>query len=381
MVGSGQTCGTLQSDAMSKRGDNRQVDEPVATSAPQGCNPLVSIIVLNYKGKHDTLECLRSLDSLDYQPFNVIVVDNASDDGIAQALVESHWRFPLKIIENEANLGYAGGNNVGMKYAKDNRADYLLVLNNDTEAAPKMLAELLAAVRRWPASGVFGPRIYFFDRKDVVWSNGDIKGPKGTGFCSPGQGKHDDQLTDDEGSPDSVVGAALFFSAKLLASIGYFDERFFLHYEDHDFCARARAAGYDCRIVPTAKLWHKVGASIGPEESPLVRYLKTRNRLLFAEKHLEWGAFLRFLVREFSHLAPRLVVRDGRQSWLNRLAWASREWAGLCFGDPLYKARRKGLWDYLFRRFGDVPEKVLKLNQQWKQTHHSRALPRTGAGI
>jgi len=132
--------------------------------------PSVTIIVLNWNGGQDTLACLESLAQLDYPEFGVLVVDNGSTDGSLQAVQE---RFPeIPIIETGENLGYAGGSNVGLRWALDHGADYALLLNNDTVVAPDFLRLLVEAVGADPRIGIAGPTICYYDRPEVIWSAG-----------------------------------------------------------------------------------------------------------------------------------------------------------------------------------------------------------------
>ncbi|WP_022948507.1 glycosyltransferase family 2 protein [Methylohalobius crimeensis] len=246
--------------------------------------PKVSIIILNWNGRDDTLACLDSVFKIDYPNFDVVVVDNGSTDDSVPAIRKA---FPqAHLIETGKNLGYAGGNNVGIQYALNNKADYIFVLNNDTTVAPDVLTHLVQAAEKHPEAAVLGPVIYEMERPETIWTAGEAFG-EGFTCVHLRQGESETVLNKDDGrTVDWVTGAAFFTRSSALRDIGLFDERYFLVYEESDWCFRARRAGYSCLIVPQASVWHKVGSAFGSESSPLRTYFSTRNRLLFAEQNL-----------------------------------------------------------------------------------------------
>ncbi len=248
-------------------------------------NPSVDIIVLNWNGKADTLICLDSLSRLVYDRYRVIVVDNGSiDDSVATIRAV----FPgLPLVETGRNLGYAGGNNAGLRYALEHDpADYIFILNNDTEASPSLLARLVAAAGRYPAVGVFGPKIYFKDRPSILWFAGARWDRTTHSFRHIGINEPDAARFDAPIEVDYITGCALFMRRSVVEKVGLLDERFFLVYEEVDWCYRARGEGFASMTVPDALLWHRVSASFGGSSSPLEHYFLSRNRLLWAERHL-----------------------------------------------------------------------------------------------
>jgi GT2 family glycosyltransferase len=188
--------------------------------------PRVAVIVLNWNGGQDTLDCLASLRQMDYPCFDVLVVDNSSTDGSIEAIRES---FPeVSLIETGANLGFTGGNNVGMRHALDRGADYVLLLNNDTEVAVDLLACLVDAVEAEPGVGVAGPLIYYYDQPEIVWSaGGAVDRRRGqtrmVGLGEPDSGQYGSMPRE----VDFVSGCALLARRSVLEQIGLLDERFF----------------------------------------------------------------------------------------------------------------------------------------------------------
>jgi GT2 family glycosyltransferase len=241
--------------------------------------PYVAIIVLNWNGKEDTLACLASLSRLDYPDYEVIIVDNGSSDGSVKAIAE---RYPQqKVLETGENLGFVGGNNVGLRYARDIGADYVLLLNNDTEVTADLLSCMIEVIDADPAIGAMGPMIYYYDQPDVIWSAG--------GYVDWGRGNTYMVGVDERDSGDRyvlrdvdyVTGCALLVRMSVLDEVGDLDPRFFAYYEEAELCVRIQRAGYRIVHVPEAKLWHKIPPGDGRATSPTVHYYMTRNRLLF----------------------------------------------------------------------------------------------------
>jgi GT2 family glycosyltransferase len=241
--------------------------------------PLVTIIVLNWNGKQDTLACLESLQQLSYPNSQVLVVDNGSSDGSAAAIRARFPHWPL--IEIKENLGFAGGNNVGLRYALEQGADYVLLLNNDTLVAPDFVDCLVQAVESDPSIGVAGPTIYYHQQADRIWSaGGAIDWRRGQTRMLELNKPDNGQLGAMPRPVDFVTGCALLARRETLEQAGLLDERFFVYYEETEWCIRAQRAGFRIVHVPRAKIWHKIPLD-ARDSSPAVHYYMTRNRLLF----------------------------------------------------------------------------------------------------
>jgi GT2 family glycosyltransferase len=342
-------------------------------------SPVIWIVVLNWNGLSDTLACLESLRHLRYAKRRVVVVDNGSTDGSVAALRPAAPAPEVEIIEAARNLGYAGGNNVGIRYALERGADFILVLNNDTTVDPMLLDELIAAAERDPAAGCFGPWIFYMYDPERLWCTRTEWTPATAAFSAPDKGRLVAELARESTRTEYVCGAALFFRARVAQKIGLLDERFFLVYEDADWGFRARRSGFGCVTVPSARVWHKVGTSFGSEASPLRTYFSIRNKLLWAEKHVsrrEWWGILRGALRR---LYPVLRLdRAAAGSMHKVLLWALdgyvREWSRR-FNDPQEVAHRCGVLDYVFRRFGDCPPMIRALTRSWITAQKATAAP------
>jgi GT2 family glycosyltransferase len=234
---------------------------------------LVSVIVVNWNGKHLLAECLGSLLEQEQQEVEIILVDNGSTDGSAAFVREA---FPsVRIVELPANLGFAGGNNAGIRIA---RGKYIALLNNDTRTDTAWLSHLVSEAESGPASvGMWASKILSYDHPDTFDNVGLLLYPDGLGR---GRGR----LDKDRGQYDQVQealfpsGCAALYRKAMLDEIGLLDEEFFAYADDVDLGLRARLAGWGCIYVPTAKVYHKYSAS-SSAYSPLKAFLVERNRI------------------------------------------------------------------------------------------------------
>jgi GT2 family glycosyltransferase len=298
----------------------------------------VSIILVNWNGKKDTLACLESLSHLNYPDYSIIVVDNNSRDGSVTAIQDS---FPqVTLLEMNENLGFVGGNNRGMTHAFKQGATYVLLLNNDTEVAPDFLDFMVAALTDIPNAGVAGPLIYYFTPPTVVWSaGGKIDWQRGATTMISINEDDNGQFGRSPYPVDFVTGCALLIKRQVIEEIGPLDSRFFAYYEETEWCVRAARAGFKILTVPQAKVWHKISPE-QREASPIVHYYMTRNRLLFLElTHASWWAWLTTL----SEFGRTLI------SWTIRPKWRHKA--------SQRRIMTQAIADYYRRRFGrvDIP--------------------------
>ena len=260
-------------------------------------NPRVAIIILNYNGKIDTLECLESIFRISYSNFRVILVDNNSQDGTVEAVRKKFGRR-LKIIQNDRNLGFAEGNNVGIRAALKMDVDFILILNNDTVVNPNFLDILLKNVQAHPDFAVFSPQIRKYPEKNKIWyAGGRMLWPVASvqmfnrgHLMSQTKLKKPTQVS-------FVTGAAMMVKSSVFKKVGFFDKKFYLYWEETDWEARAARVGVKFLYVPDAVIWHKVGKTSGGPQNPKMQYYFWRNNLLFARKNLPiwlWPSFLLF---------------------------------------------------------------------------------------
>ncbi len=328
----------------------------------------IFIVVLNWNGVQDTCACLDSIASLTYPNFNVVTVDNGSSDNSLALLRAYQAPYPMTLLETGCNLGYAGGNNVGIRHAIQQGADYILVLNNDTKVSPDLIEQLVAAALRNPDAGALGARLLCMDRPTTVDFDGAYWNNSKLAFIYPGEGSEESLLLMEEKETDYICGAALFIRTEVAQHIGLFDEQYFLTWEESDWCFRARRAGYKCRMAPSAKVWHALAASFSGENSPLRIYFSIRNRLYWAERNLGGLSYLRMLMRGLISSIPDFTVADGPEPWIKRIYWAAQGYtlAWLGNGDRLeYLATRRAILDYLGHRFGDCPHEVRTWSKTW----------------
>jgi len=242
--------------------------------------PRVLIIVLCYNGVALTVDCINSLHQLEYESADILVVDNNSIDGTPTTIQSL---FPdIILIQTGANLGFAAGNNVGLRFALDHGYDYAFLLNNDTEVAPKMLKELLAVAETDDTIGMVGPTIYYYEQPERIWSaGGSIDWNHGTSRMRRLDQIDSYQHRDPE-EVDFISGCALLCKRSVIEHNGLLDERFFMYYEETEWCVRAKRAGFRIVHVPHAYILHKIPLDARADQ-PYVAYYMTRNRLLFLQ--------------------------------------------------------------------------------------------------
>lgn len=308
--------------------------------------PLVSIIVLNWDQPDLTLACLDTLAGIDYAPFEIIVVDNGSSDG-SPAIIRD--RYPdVRLIENGINLGFSEGNNIGIRDALSRRADYILLLNNDTVVDPGFLKALIQVAESDSQIGVVTPKIYYFNNPTKIWCAGaQIDWETGETYRLRAEEK-DNSESDNEFPQDVkfVSGCAMCIKRSVIEKVGFLDPRYFAYYEEVDWCVRITRKNYRCVYVPKSKIWHIVSASIGVD-SPLASYYMTRNQLLFLWNNApgirRYQLTIRSLLNDFRTISAYSMKKKYRKQRKNQNAmfWALRDALLGRYGevDPLVKAR------------------------------------------
>lgn len=322
--------------------------------------PRVSIIILNWKGWKDTIECLESLYRITYPNYDVIVVDNGSKDDSVQKIkeyaegeIEVNSKFfrynpnnkPIKIFEvsedearqgtfnrplyekfdvdrrlilikNKDNCGFAGGNNIGIKFALSVlNPDYVLLINNDTVVDPNFLTELVKVAESDERIGVVGPKIYYYDykgRSDVIsFAGQDIILP--FAIQKKYERRHIDKgrLVVDR-IVDSIEGSCMLLRREILGCVKLLSELFFAYWEEVDLCYKVRRVGYKVICSTSSKIWHKESGSFNYTMSPQKVYLITRNKVLFLKRNTRSAYLvvyiLYFIIVEFWILALFYVI-------------------------------------------------------------------------
>jgi GT2 family glycosyltransferase len=221
--------------------------------------PEVSIVILNWNGLEDTIECLESLRETTYPNCEIIVVDNASSGNDVEVLKE-RYRDDIHIIENDRNYGFAEGNNIGIRYALTKQSDYILMLNNDTVVDANFLAELVRVAEEDDKAGILGGKIYYYASPNRFQSVGG-RINWWLGYIKDMSGQDDVGQFEQVAERDYVYATAMLIKRQVIEKVGLLDSSLFFGMEDYDYCARAKKAGFKVLYVPGARVWHKQGAS------------------------------------------------------------------------------------------------------------------------
>ncbi|MCB0822013.1 MAG: glycosyltransferase family 2 protein [Bacteroidales bacterium] len=248
--------------------------------------PLVSIVTINYNQAEVTCEMLESFRRVTYPAYEIIVVDN--DSPTAPDIIEQ--RYPeVKLIRSKSNLGFAGGNNLGIDAAS---GEYILFLNNDTEVEPGFIEPIVELMESDRSIGMVSPKIKFFYHRDTVQYAGYSKfniftiSMTGYGFKQKDDGRFDKLL-----KTNFCHGAAMMVPMEVIRKVGKMPDLYFLYYEEHDWAMRVKNAGYSIYYLPDSTVWHKESISTG-KQSALKTYYFTRNRILFGRRNISGIAAL-----------------------------------------------------------------------------------------
>ncbi len=295
----------------------------------------VCISLITYNNHEQTVECLKSLQKIRHANFEleVVVIDNASREVFQYRPDERNYRYIF--IRQEKNLGFAGGQNLGIKYGLENGADGILVLNNDTIQDMNFLEELVKSADSDEKYGAIVPKIYFtkgheYHQKKysdselgkVIWYAGGLMDFANIIGHHRGVDEVDIGQYEKEENTDLMTGCCVLLQKKALEKTGMFDERYFLYYEDADLNERLKRKGFVIRYVPKAVIWHHNAGSTGGSGSKLQDYFMSRNRLLFGMTYAPLRTKIA-LIRE-----SLKILRTGR------------DW------------QKKGVLDYYLRKLG-----------------------------
>jgi len=293
--------------------------------------PLVACVILNFNRLHDTLDCLRSLSASSYGNLSIWVLD-CQPSGHSRAAMQS-VRADVHVVPLHNNRGYAGNNNIGIGLAVEHGAEWVFVLNDDVIVAPDAIANLVAAANGEPLIGIVGPLVFHADEPQVVQSAGGVI----TRFWTAKHARQNELDGGQFSTPhpvDWISGCAIMIRRAVIESIGMIDERFFLYWEEVEWCVRAAQAGWTVLHVPAARIWHK-GVQRNYRPGPSVTYYSTRNHLLllsarrapFIARLAVWSQIVRTLV-----------------SWTVRPKWRGKR--------PHRDAMWEGAVDFVRRRYG-----------------------------
>ena len=247
--------------------------------------PKVTIIILHMKDILCIVDCVGSLNKVTYQNYDIIVVHNGPEDIALRNALYPISQHITKVIDTEENLGFARGNNLGIMQALEDEAEYILLLNDDTEVSPGFLTRLIEVAEVQQDAGMLGPKVFLYDQPQKIWFAGARFDQK---VCEIVTSEFD-QADEPEDSKcvesDYVTGCALLIKRKVVERIGLLDERFFLYWEDVDWGLRCNKAGFRNLMVTRSHIWHKASASSGGVNSLPRVYHKARSRLLMAKMY------------------------------------------------------------------------------------------------
>ena len=298
---------------------------------------MIAVIVLNWNNAPDTLECLDSVYASQDPSYSVYVADNASTDSSLSAIQAAYPQATY--LEMKENLGFAEGNNRGIRRAMADGAEYLFLLNNDAVVAKDTLAVFRQAAKRHPKAGAIGSAIYYYDDPATLWFS------KTQWLKREGVHVSASRNLDQPAPTSFVSGCALFIRGSVVKTVGLMDPRFFLNFEEIDWCYQMRRCGFESLYVPGARVWHKVTKSfIGGKQGTMWWYFYGRNQLLWMEKNLSKQECLRLILQIF---VPNIL-------FVLQFAF-KKDRRGMRI-----RAYLRGVWDYLTRRFGPGPSYLLK---------------------
>lgn len=245
----------------------------------------VFIILVNYNGTRDTVDCINSLNKIDYPSYEIVLVDNASQD-IVQLEKEVAKLENVKLIRLEENLGFASGTNIGIRYAKDHGAEYVLLLNNDTVVEETFLTELVNTAQAHSEAGIVTGKILFFSAPNRIWYAGGEMNLNKAMVRHLESGRIDSKITEEK-EVTFVTGCLMLISSEALDVVGILDDSYFMYSEDVDYCYRMQKQNYKVIYTSKAIIYHKVSASTGGKSSAFSQYYRTRNDLWILSRYAD----------------------------------------------------------------------------------------------
>lgn len=258
---------------------------------------MIYIVVLNYKGIKDTINCLRSIEKLDYHEYRVVVVDNNSQDDSVKEIesyIRSDFGHKVDLLRSNTNLGYAGGNNLGIKFAlKHENCSYVWILNNDTIVTPTSLSKLVESFQNSDDKvGVFGSALVYEQERSKVQGIGGVFNAKLGISKHVGSELNYDSVTEKIQYPenyevvvDYVIGASMLISRECIESVGLLSEDYFLYFEELDYCYRIKSCDMDFRVSEQSVVFHKEGGSTNGGKSIISDFYQIKNRLKITKKY------------------------------------------------------------------------------------------------
>ena len=296
---------------------------------------MVSIVSVNYNSTGVTRDLLSSLRKITYPNTEVIIVDNGSVDLSCHALEADYPE--IRLIRLADNLGFAGGNNVGIQASK---GEFILLINNDAEVTPGFMEPMLDIFEQDPEAGMVSPKIVYHNRGELVqYAGSDGINPWTGRGRKRGNHEIDKGQFDQVGETRLVHGACMLLPRRLINEVGLLYEDYFLYYEEHDWAERAKKKGFRVYYAGTSKVYHKASVSTG-HESPLKSYYMARNRIMFLRRNTSYPAFLTSLFIFLFLAVPKNLLQYTSQARLSNLKAYVKGILWHVGGGKLYKPRR-----------------------------------------
>lgn len=268
--------------------------------------PFVTIILVNYNGYEDTINCIKSLKKIKYKNYCIIVVDNGSTNTPSQRQIE-FLKENTMYIHTEKNLGFAGGNNIGIRRAKLLNADYILLLNNDTVVEPNFLNLLVETAKLNVKVGIVSGKIYWYNDPEKIWYAGGSFNKRLGITTHYRYNKIDNDKTDKTEKITFATGCLWLLPIEVIDDVGMLDESYFLYNEDDDYCCRVLNAGYQILYRNTAIIFHKVSKSTG-KQSALTQYYTVRNGLYIIRKYSEASMYT--YMKRMIYIIKKILNRE-----------------------------------------------------------------------
>ena len=245
--------------------------------------PSVAIIIVNYNGAEDTIECVKSLNKINYDNYKIFVIENGSSKKPTKDQID-YLKGQTVYIESAENLGFSGGNNIGIRKAIENEFDYMLLLNNDTTVEPDFLSILIDAATKKNNVGIVGGKIAFYSKPSHLWYGGGHMDEKLGGGAHERWNDLNPEDTGEIREVTFITGCLMLIPTEVVKKVGLLSEEYFLYAEDTDFCYKVLEAGYKLWFCENTLLYHKVSASTGAT-SAMTQYYMVRNVLYLTKKY------------------------------------------------------------------------------------------------
>ncbi|HIP71867.1 MAG TPA: glycosyltransferase family 2 protein, partial [Anaerolineae bacterium] len=264
---------------------------------------LVYAVITHWNALDDTNETLRSTLASSYSNIKAVIVDNGSTDGSPDELSRLYPHIPL--IKTGKNGSITKAYNLGVRYALDDGADYILMLNNDIKIDSRMVELLMDVIENNPEVGIVTPKIYYYDEPDIIWFAGGMRSRFDFGSYETSEGEKDGVQNSISKEVDYAWACGMLMSREVLEKIGLFDTRFYLYYDDVDISYRTQQFKYKIWYEPDAKMWHKVSHSTGSER---FTYIWARSKMRLYRKHTRGLHQISLIFYTFLHSIFRAII-------------------------------------------------------------------------